>query len=93
MVVLSQRAQHFEGGEHAQGAVQPAPVGYGVEMAAQDECRIRLAFQRSPGVAGGVEVMLDWQLRQLGLEPCACIEPDGGPGDSLRALLVGGELA
>ncbi len=35
--VLSQRAQHFECGENAQCAIEPAAVGYGVKMAAQDE--------------------------------------------------------
>ena len=75
-----------------QPSSQP-PFGNGIEMAADQQRFLGFAMERDPAVAGGVEMMLDRELCQLGCEPVARFEPGVGPGEALRAVGVGGELA
>jgi hypothetical protein len=97
VVLLAQRAEDLEGGDHTQTAIEPAAVGYGVEMAAEDEGSVAGAAQGDPVVAGGVVVTLDvvlvGQRGDQALEPGARLQPGGRPGDALRAGLVAGEGA
>ena len=91
--VLRQTAQHLEAGEDAKAAVEPAAVGDGVQMTAEDEGAIGVAAQRRPGVPGGVEVVLHRQLGQLALKPGSRLEPGFAPGDALRSMIVRGQRA
>ena len=60
-------AQDFEAGRYAEAAIEPAAVGDGIEMAA-DEQRFRgFAGERDPAVAGGVEVVLDREVGELSI--------------------------
>ena len=45
VVLVGESAQDFERRHHAQAAVEPAAVGHGIEMAAEDAAR----SSRSPG--------------------------------------------
>ena len=60
-------------------------------MAAEQQCFVRRAPERNPAIAGCIEMMLDEQALQFGFEPRASLEPGIGPGDTLRAILVGRE--
>ena len=85
--------QHLEAAEQAEGAVEPAAVGDGVDVAADDERLRALAGQRDPLVSGGVEFDLDVEPLQAGVEPAPGLRPGVGPAQALRAVLVLGQLA
>ena len=58
-------AEDFEAGENVQGAVEPAAIGDGIEMAADEQGLFGFAGERDPVVAGGVVVMFDGQAAQF----------------------------
>jgi len=89
--VVGEGGEDFEGGHDAEGAVEPAAVGDGVKVGAEDEGFGRGAGERDPGIAGGVEVAGDGEAAEFGGEPVAGFEPSGGEGDALGAVGVGGE--
>ncbi len=60
-------------------------------MTAEDQGPIRLSAKSRPGVAGGIQVVLHWQFRQLALEPGPRLEPRRTPGDALRPMIIRGE--
>ena len=61
-------------------------------MGAEDQGARRCAGEGNPGVAGGVEVVLDvGDGEELRLEPIAGALPGGSEGDALGTVLVAGE--
>ena len=74
--LVGERAQHLERRDDVERAVQPAAVGHGVEVAADDHAALGVARQRRPGVAGLVALDLDAvDLRQLAPQPVLRGEP------------------
>ncbi len=71
-IILIDPAQDSQSGEHSERAVEPATVGHGIEMAADDERARRLAGHGEPAVSRGIFVMLHGQAAPLGLEPVSC---------------------
>ena len=76
-------AQDLETGENAKAAIEPAAIGNGVKMAAQDKRPIRLAAQRRPGIPAasrwcstGSPASLLWNharaLSQVGVQAILC---------------------
>ena len=86
-------AQHFHPGEHVQAAVEPAAVGHGIHVPADQQFALGFAAQGRPGVARFVGFHLDGKLRQLFRQPVARGLPGIGKGDALRAVVVAGEPA
>ena len=56
--------QQLQAAHHPQGAVEPAALRHGVEVAADDERLRRRPAQHGPQVPGGVGVDLDGQRGQ-----------------------------
>ena len=75
-------------GEDAEAAVEPATVGNGVQMTAEDERAFGRTGERHPVVPCGVVVMFDGKAGELLLEPCTCTQPDGRPCNTLCSVLV-----
>ena len=90
---LGEAAEDFEAGEDAERAVEPAAIRDGIEMAADQQGFRRLAFERDPAIAGGVEVVFDGKVFQFVCEPGARFEPDWSPRHALRSVGIGGEFA
>ena len=87
-------AEDGEGGEGAEAAVEPAAVGDGVDVAADDEGAFGLAGEGGPEVAGLVAVGFDaGDGVDFLLEPGAGGAPDGGEGYTLGAVFVPCERA
>ena len=47
-MVFRDAAKDFERGEDAEAAVEPTPVGHGVQMAAEEECAFGGSAKRDP---------------------------------------------
>jgi len=84
-------AESFESGDDAEGAVEPAAVGDGIEMAAYYDSFVGGAGKSDPVVAGGVCFRGEADLCEFGAEPFASGAPDGAPGEALGAVGGGGE--
>lgn len=87
-------AEDGESGEGAETAVEPAAVGDGVDMAADEEGAFGLTGESGPEVAGLVAVGFDaGDGVDLLLEPGSSGAPSGGEGDTLGAVFVPCERA
>ena len=93
MKFFGEAAKDLEGGEDVEGAVEPAAIGDGIEMAAEEEGFFRGAGESDPVVAGCVVMVFDGDALEFGGEPFAGLKPGVGPGDALRAVFVGSEGA
>src|SRR5919112_1801269 len=84
----------FEGADHVQDAVEPAPVRDGVNVAAEDYGPLRLPRGRGPDVAGLVGLYLGYAfyLLQLAPEPLAGLLPLRCPRDAAGAVGTAGEV-
>ena len=89
--VAGDRGEDFERGDDAERAVEPAAVGDGVEMAAEDEGLWRCAGEGDPHVASGVEMAGYREASQFRGVPVTGLLPRWGEGDALGTVGVGGE--
>src|ERR1700735_1130599 len=62
-------------------------------MTSKQQRFFRRASKRHPTIARGVEMMFDRQALQFRFEPGPGLEPGVGPGNTLRAVIIGGESA
>ena len=84
------RAQDSDGRHHAEGAVEPAAVGDGVEVRADRERALALvAVEARPDVSGLVVLARGSDLVEQLAEERARLVPGLGPGDALGASVVG----
>ena len=81
-------AQYLEASDHVPAAVEPAAVGDGVEVAADQKGLRALAFEGRPGIARGVLAMWDADRIELLVEKIEGLEPGIGERDALRARFV-----
>ena len=84
-------AQDLQPRQHVQTAVEPAAVGDGVEMPADQHCPLRVTRQRSPEIACLVRLHPHGQGLELLPEPAACQQPGLGPTDTLSTIGVPGQ--
>ena len=85
-------AHDLDTGHHIQRPVEPAAVRDGVDVPADQQRAFRVARQREPLVAGGVDRLLGAGSVELSAEPFAGALPCIGPGDALGAVFVAGHL-
>jgi hypothetical protein len=85
--------QHLHARHDVERAVEPAAVGDGVDVAADDESALGVAPEREPLVARRVRLLLDPERGELAGEPLLRTRPRFGPRDALGAVLVARELA
>ncbi len=89
---LGDPAQHLDARDDVEGAVEPAAVRDGVDVAADQERPLGGARQREPLVAGLVDLFVGAGRDDLLAQPLARALPRLGPRDALRAVLVAGQL-
>src|SRR5215211_348830 len=87
-------AHDLEGADHVQGAVEPASVGDGVYVAADEDGPLRVAGRRSPDVAGliGLYLCYAFYLFQLAPEPLPGFLPLLCPRDAAGAFRTAGKV-
>ena len=90
---LGYAAQDLDPRDDVEGSVEPASVGNGVDVAADEERLLGGSCQREPLVSGLVGLLGDAEWLELPGEPFARPHPRVRPGDALGALLVARELA
>ena len=90
--LLRDAPHHLDAGEDVEAAVEPAAVRHRVDVAPDEERALRGAGQREPLVAGLVDLLLGAGRDNLLAQPLARALPGLGPGDSLRPVLVAGQL-
>ena len=93
VVLRVDAAQDFDAGEDVEAAVEPAAVGHGIHVAADEQRAIGFAAQGGPEIAGGVGVDFDRQAFELFAQPGAGGDPHLGESDALRAVVIAGEGA
>ncbi len=82
--------ERLDAREYAKRAVEPAAVGHGVQVAADDDGVGARARHGDPVVAGDVGFCAQPRLNQHEVEPAACVTPDRTPRHSLGAMGVAG---
>ena len=81
-------AERLDAGQHAERAVEPAAVGHGIEVAADDDGLGSRAGQRDPVVAGDVGLGAQPIAGQPLVEPAARVTPHRPPRHPLGTLGV-----
>ena len=87
--LLGEAPHHLDAGDDVQRPVQPAAVRNRVDVAADQHRLLGAARQRPPLVAGLVDLRLE---RNLLVQPVLRTHPGVGPGDTLSAVGVAGQL-
>src|SRR5436190_1034016 len=90
--VLGNPAQDFDSREDVERAVEPAPVGYGVDVPTDQNRAVRVAAEREPLVTGSVDRLLRPGLAHLATQPLSRTLPRVCPCNALSAVLVPGQL-
>ena len=90
--LLGDAPQHLDCRDDVEAAVEPAAVRHRIDVAAEQERALRLARQREPLVPGLVDLLLGAGRHDLLAQPLARALPRLGPRDTLRAVLVAGQL-
>jgi len=91
-VTGGQAAEHLHAGDDVERPVEPASVGDGVDVAADEKRPVGATGEGEPLVARLVNLLVDPQRGELRREPFAGPDPGVRPGDPLGAFLVAGEL-
>ena len=84
-------AEDFDPGENVEAAVEPAAVGHGIQVAADEQSALGVAAQGGPEVARRVGVDFHGERGQGGAQVSAGGGPRRGEGDPLRAVFVAGQ--
>ena len=85
-------AQDLERRAHAEAAVEPAAVGHGVDVRADDDDLVALARNGRPQVPGDVALDGRVGLLELAEQPFARLAPVLAPGEPVRPVGVAGQL-
>jgi hypothetical protein len=88
-----EHAHDLQRGDGVECAVEPAAVGDGVYVPAEEDGLLRVAGGSGPEVSSLVAFDLDAvYLIELALEPVAGLDPLVGPGDPAGAVRAAGEV-
>src|SRR5919198_758701 len=92
LAVRRDSPQDLDGPYDVERSVEPAAVGNGVDVAADQERTLRTPAKREPLVSGRVGFLLDVERRDLLRQPILRPHPRLRPGDALGAVLISGQL-
>jgi hypothetical protein len=91
--LLCDSSQDLCAGDDVERAVEPAAVGHGVDVAADEQSAFGAPADREPLIARLVSLLFGSQRFELGPQPFLRLDPLVRPGDALCALLVARQLS
>jgi len=79
-------AHGFESGDDTKCTIEPATIGNGIDVTANDYGFIGCTRESGKKISGWIGGELEVERGEFGAEPFARGAPDGAPGDTLRAI-------
>ena len=93
VILCVDAAENFHTRQHVQAAVQPAAVGHGIHVPADEQALFRFTAQCRPEISGCIGVAFDREGFEFFLQPRAGFDPHRRERDALRAVVITGEGA